>query len=172
MIHTHLKKQNGQAPDDPFERISGSTGLFGVADAAWMITGKRNDTEKTFVTTGRDSDDGEYKIKHVNHRWELIGDSEVLQEQREINNYKTDPTAQVICELVKEKGRWEGKASELREEIIKRKGVLPAANEREMGKKIKALEERLITMDHIMIRQNDGGRHGRTYHFEAIQQTM
>lgn len=53
LIH-HLRKQTAS---DPFEQISGSTGLMGVADTSWVMQRKRMSQTADILLTGRDMDD-------------------------------------------------------------------------------------------------------------------
>ena len=174
LVVTHLSKQKAGSfsPDDPFERINGTTGLFGVADAAWIIFGKRGE-EMTFRTTGRDAMDAEYKIKlEAESRWRLVGDSETLDRQRHLDEYKNSPIVRTIIELLREGGRWQGSAPDFREEVIRRTGKLPADTMRELGMKLNELEPQLIENDAIMFRKNPGGRRGRDYIFEPINKSI
>lgn len=53
LIH-HLRKQTAS---DPFDQISGSTGLMGVADTSWVMQRKRMNQTADILLTGRDMDD-------------------------------------------------------------------------------------------------------------------
>ena len=53
LIH-HLRKQSAA---DPFDQISGSTGLMGVADTSWVMQRKRMSQTADILLTGRDMDD-------------------------------------------------------------------------------------------------------------------
>ena len=150
LVITHYSKAKRFSPDDPFERISGTTGLFGVSDAAWIIDGKRGE-ENTLRITGRDAIGGEYKIKLNGVRWEMLGDSETLDAQRAEDAYKADPIARTIKALVTERGRWEGTAQELEQEIMTRCKVMPAADPGEFGRKLTAIAPLLLTNDDIAI---------------------
>lgn len=167
----HFRKQGNNPSDDIFERIAGSTALFGVADCGWVISGKRGAEEMTFHLTGREVIEEEFKIKRNGVRWQMLGDSEQLEEQRKLDEYKTSPLVQTIRELVKESGgRWEGGATELRTEVMKRTKTVPAKTDRELKQIIIGMQEQLLTLDEIAITFRDGGRHGRGYAFERAGQ--
>lgn len=51
VVH-HLRKQCD--PDDPFNQISGTTGLMGCADTAMVLQGRRNSNDAQLHVTGRD----------------------------------------------------------------------------------------------------------------------
>ena len=169
LVVTHLSKAKQFAPEDPFERISGTTGLFGVSDAAWIIYGKRGE-EMTLRTTGRDSLDTEYKISLKGVRWEILGESEALEKERLRNSYKSNPIAKTIRKLVQEAKRWEGSASDLQKEVMKETGTLPADSVREFGTQLLEIREQLLTVDGIMFTKGPGGKRGRNYCFEYTNQ--
>lgn len=172
LVVTHFSKAKQFSPDDPFERISGTTGLFGVADAAWIIYGKRGQ-EMTLKITGRDALDAEYKLaQEKNMRWRLIGESEQLEEQRRMDAYKDNKLAQTIKALVNEGGRWEGTATQLQEEVMQRTQTVPATSCKELGVKLLEIQELLLTIDGIMFTKAPGGKRGRGYRFERAGNTF
>lgn len=167
LIVTHYSKSKQFAADaDPFDRITGSNGLFGVADAAWLIYGKRGNDELTFRTTGRDALDNEFKIAFDKEscKWSLLGTSEALEEQRKLDGYKANPIAQTIKAVVKENGRWQVTASELAVEVAKRTQTF-AGDAREIGVKLAEITDYLLK-DGIMWTKAPGGKRGRGYCFE------
>lgn len=169
----HFKKQGNFALDDAFERMSGSTALFGASDCAWAIFGKRGSEEMTLHVTGRDVFDNEYKIKFdaSTKRWQLLGNSEQLEEQRKSDEYNASPLVNTIRELVKESGgRWIGSARDIISEVMKRKQVVPASSERALKHILQEQQERLLTIDQIAFTQAQGGRYGRDYTFETTKQ--
>ena len=67
---------------DPFNMISGSTGLRGCADGALVLIEKDRAThEATLYCEGRDIESRELKLQLTSHRWKLIADSCVSPEQ-------------------------------------------------------------------------------------------
>lgn len=173
LIVTHYSKTKQFAADaDPFDRITGSNGLFGVADAAWLIYGKRGNEELTFRTTGRDALDNEFKIAFDKEscKWSLLGTSEALEEQRKLDGYKANPIAQTIKAVVKENGRWQVSATELAVEVAKRTQTF-AGDAREIGVKLAEITE-LLLKDGIMWTKAPGGRKGRGYCFEPTNNRL
>ncbi len=69
---------------DVFESISGSQGIFGVADTAIVITGKRNSSERIMHINGREVLDRQLLMNFDDQHWTLIGDvhDEKMSEQR------------------------------------------------------------------------------------------
>ena len=78
LIH-HLRKQSAA---DPFDQISGSTGLMGVADTSWVMQRKRMSQTADILLTGRDMDDRTLHLREDNCIWTL--EDEETAEEREI----------------------------------------------------------------------------------------
>lgn len=76
LIH-HLRKQTAS---DPFDQISGSTGLMGVADTSWVMQRKRMSQTADILLTGRDMDDRTLHLREENCIWTLE-DEETAEEQ-------------------------------------------------------------------------------------------
>ena len=171
LVVTHFRKTQKFSTEDPFERISGTTGLFGVSDAAWIISGNRGQ-EMTLRITGRDAVDAEYKIVLDGCKWVMLGDSEALQKQRELDAYKTNTIAATIRALVHECGRWQGTARDLMNEVIHRTETVPATSESALGKELQRIAPLLLDYDRIMVTQEKGGRKGRAYSFEAVTKSF
>lgn len=171
ILVTHLSKQKGFSMDDPFERISGSTGLFGVADASWIIYGKRGQEQEMHVS-GRDVENQQYKIKIENLHWEMIGTSDEVEEQKARNEYKDNPVVKTIRHLIAENGEWHGKADQLMQEVAKHTGVCPATNSTQMGVIMTSLTSALVENDGIFFSRGNGGRAGRNYDITKVQKPM
>lgn len=70
LIH-HLRK--GAADDDPFDAVSGSTGLTGAADTIFVLT--RGSEGVTLYGRGRDVEESENAVEFDRHscRWSILG---------------------------------------------------------------------------------------------------
>ena len=105
LIH-HLRKQTAS---DPFDQISGSTGLMGVADTSWVMQRKRMSQTADILLTGRDMDDRTLHLREENCIWTL--EDEETAEEREI---KAVPDyLWKAAEYIESIGNWQGTASEL-----------------------------------------------------------
>jgi hypothetical protein len=73
MAITHTRKAEAT---DPLEKVSGSVGLTGAADAVLVIQRYRGENEATLFTTGRDLDEGELALvwRQDDFVWELSAD--------------------------------------------------------------------------------------------------
>ena len=110
LVH-HLRKAG--ASGDPFERISGTNGIFGAADVSLVLTrDKRSDETTMLSVTGRDvdSDDLDLRFDKDSCRWSVLASaSETARTQ-----YENDPVVRTIRRLLDgNSGKWEGTAGEL-----------------------------------------------------------
>ena len=110
LVH-HLRKAG--ASGDPFERISGTNGIFGAADVSLVLTrDKRSDETTLLSVTGRDvdSDDLELRFDKQTCRWSLLASAaETARTQ-----YENDPVVRTIRRLLETGGgKWEGTAGQL-----------------------------------------------------------
>ena len=105
LVH-HLRKQSSS---DPYDQISGSTGIMGVADTTWLMHRQRMSKTATIRVIGRDMDEKMLHIREENCVWTL--DEEETAEEREI---KAVPEyLWKAVEYIESVGNWQGTASEL-----------------------------------------------------------
>ncbi|MDG1370918.1 MAG: AAA family ATPase [Paracoccaceae bacterium] len=76
VVH-HLRKTEG---DDPFDMVSGSTGLTGAADATLILTKRTEDGGAVLYGRGRDLQEFEVAVEFdPDHcRWKVLGDPSVV----------------------------------------------------------------------------------------------
>ena len=108
LIVHHTRKSPA---NDEFDRISGTTGIYGCADGAFVLSKeKRTDSAATLSISGRDQRD---QCLH------LVRDEETLQwnfDHAETEMYKEppDPLLEKVAALVtEERPTWQGSATEL-----------------------------------------------------------
>lgn len=107
LVH-HTRKQQA---DDKFDMISGTNGLMGAADGAFLLQKeRRTDNAATLDISGRDLQDQRLYLKRDEERlaWEL--------ERRETEPYKEppDPVLEAVAALVTaERPEWSGTATDL-----------------------------------------------------------
>jgi RecA-family ATPase len=107
LVH-HTRKQTA---DDCFETISGTNGLLGAADGAFIMQKeKRTDNKVVLDIVGRDQQDQRLHLlfEHEHCLWQLTkAETELWQEQ-------PDPLLEAIAKmLTPENPVWKGSASEL-----------------------------------------------------------
>jgi len=111
LVH-HTRKQKS---DDNFDRISGTNGLLGAADGAFiMYKSKRTDGDATIEVSGRDQADKKYQITRNKETlcWDFkSAQSCTLDEPPE-------PLIETIGNFINEDNpSWEGTATELSEKL-------------------------------------------------------
>lgn len=116
LIH-HTRKMKD--PNDVFNELSGSVGVMGALDCAWVITKEdRMADEGTLHITGRDMESQKLKIKFNKKTfcWEYLGTAEEIEAQQFQVEYDNSPVIQTIKKLVNQgSGHWEGSASDIQE---------------------------------------------------------
>ena len=106
VVH-HIRKQNDS---DVFNKVSGTTGLTGSADATFVLEKEKraSDTAKLYVT-GRDTPYQEYTLRFRDCSWELV-------ERKTQEQLAKETIPDVLFRLVdfmRDKEEWIGTATEL-----------------------------------------------------------
>lgn len=99
---------------DVFASISGSTGIFGAADAVLTITKRTRFAEAaTLSITGRDVDARELAVEFdkASCRWRVLGEAQQVEAQR-------DPLVHGIQQLCDADEAWRGTAGELIDTLL------------------------------------------------------
>lgn len=116
LIH-HTRKMKD--PSDVFNEFSGSTGMLGAQDCAWLISKKERFNEEAILhITGRDlkSQNLQVKFNKDTFQWQYIGTAEEVESQKFQAEYDQSPVIETIKKLVKQGGgHWEGSAQEIKE---------------------------------------------------------
>lgn len=107
LVH-HTRKQNA---DDKFDMISGTSGLLGASDGAFLLQKeKRTGNVATLEVSGRDQQD--QKLYLVRNTETLLWD--LQRAETELWKEPPEPLLDEIAEFVlKENSYWEGSATEL-----------------------------------------------------------
>lgn len=108
LIVHHTRKQKA---DDVFDTISGTNGLLGAADGAFVLSkDKRTVGTATLEVTGRDQED--MKITLMKDKQTLLWNFE--KSETEIDIEPPDPLLEKLNEIIfSESNQWNGTASEL-----------------------------------------------------------
>lgn len=112
LIH-HLRKQKD---DDPFNRISGTTGLSGAVDSSFTLVEEKRGSGKAILSCiGRDIEYREMELgRNENNVWKLISDS------KENPDLLLPDIVLFISDFMKDKDEYQGSPTELAE-LISRK---------------------------------------------------
>ena len=150
--------------NDPFNMISGTMGLMGASDTAYVLhREKRKDEETTLSITGRDVEMNAYKIKWDKEtaRQRMIGGVEEIAVQREEDEYRTDPLVITIKALLAESpSGFQMTASELRIRLFKYGGSM---SENKLGIHLKEIIPKLLKYDDILYKKGRNRMHGFSY---------
>ena len=150
--------------NDPFNMISGTMGLMGASDTAYVLhREKRKDEETTLSITGRDVEMNAYKIKWDKEtaRQRMIGGVEEIAVQREEDEYRTDPLVVTIKALLAESpSGFQMTASELRIRLFKYGGSM---SENKLGIHLKEIVPNLLKHDDILYKKGRNRMHGFSY---------
>ena len=106
VVH-HIRKQNDS---DVFNKVSGTTGLTGSADATFGLEkeSRASDTARLYVT-GRDTPYQEFTLRFHDCSWELVE----RRTQEQIAAEEIPPALFRLVEFMKDKTEWTGTATEL-----------------------------------------------------------
>ena len=111
LVH-HTRKQKS---DDNFDRISGTNGLLGAADGAFiMYKNKRSDGDATIEVSGRDQPDKKFMLTRNKETlcWELSGENSPEYTE------PPEPVLEAIGSFINAGNpTWEGTATELIEKL-------------------------------------------------------
>lgn len=149
LIH-HLRKENDK---DPFNRISGTTGIQGAVDSSFILVEEtRGSGVATLSCVGRDIDYREIKLKRgENNIWQVVSDS------FENHDLLADDIVILLSDFMKDKEYHKSTPTELAEELSKNRD--DKISSKTLTKRILQntleLEERCIS---VVIRKSNGKR--------------
>jgi len=107
LVH-HLRKLGDTS--DPFNQVSGTTGLTGAVDSTFLLRkeSRASDTA-TLMATGRDIEYQELVLRFADNVWELLD----RQDAREIQRQETPAFVHHIVSFMQGRAAWRGTATEL-----------------------------------------------------------
>ena len=149
LIH-HLRKEQDK---DPFNRISGTTGIQGAVDSSFILVEEnRGSGVATLSCVGRDIDYREIKLKRgEDNIWQVVSDS------FEDHDLLADDIVILLSDFMKDKEYHKSTPTELVEELSKNRD--DKISSKTLTKRILQntleLEERCIT---VVIRKSNGKR--------------
>ena len=170
LIH-HTRKMKD--PTDVFNELSGSVGVMGALDCAWVITKEdRFSDEAVLHITGRDMESLKLRIRFNKQSfcWEYLGTVEEIETQRLQVEYEQSPVIATIKKLVNQgSGHWEGSASDI-QDASKYLGSQIYDDVRKVGSIINKFEA-LLYFDGIRFDYLKGNGGKRKYIFNATDVT-
>lgn len=146
LVH-HLNKMRDV--EDPFDKISGSTGLMGAADTAILISRQRGDDDATVTFAGRDVWGDDFQIRFEDCRWRVC-DPALLARER----YARAPIVQAIKRFM-EQGTFDGTHSasyeDFRQWAADSCGLFIGVNQRETRQLLERYAAQLAQYDGIQL---------------------
>lgn len=149
LIH-HLRKESDK---DPFNRISGTTGIQGAVDSSFILVEEtRGSGVATLSCIGRDIDYREIKLERdVDNVWQVVSDS------FEDHELLLDDIVILLSDFMKDKEYYKSSPTELADELSKNRD--DNISSKTLTKKILQntveLEKRCIS---VIIRKSNGKR--------------
>lgn len=159
MIVHHTRKMPAS---DKFEMISGTTGLLGSADGAFVLQKeKRTDDTATLDVVGRDQPDQRLYLRKDEERlvWCLV------KAERELHKEPPDPLLEEIASLITaDRPVWHGSASELSNMLSL------TVNPNSLTKKLNVRAGKLL-IDYSIQYENTHGRSGSQITLQRVTET-
>ena len=106
LVHHLRKLKDG---DDPFNEVSGSTGITGAADTNYVLKRKRSSRDATLLACGRDVEYQELTLRFQDLKWELVE----RKNTEEIHKAEIPQFLFRVVEFMKNRTEWVGTATEL-----------------------------------------------------------
>lgn len=156
LVH-HLNKRVDDG--DPYNMISGTTGITGAADTIMVLTRtKRSDTNTTLSSISRDM--GEYEtvltFDSESCHWSVIGNAADIEVEQNRRTYESNPIVRTVKELLTQNpDGWQGTMTDLLAAGVDLTGSSLASGPRDLSAKLQALDDLLLA---------DGINHTRTPH--------
>ena len=110
LVH-HLRKLKDS--DDPFNEVSGSTGIIGAADTNYVFKRKRSTNAATLLVSGRDMEYQELTLQFNNLVWELVE----RKNSEDIHKAELPKFLFRVVDFMESRAEWVGTATELLAEM-------------------------------------------------------
>lgn len=174
VVH-HLRKMKDYS--DPFNNISGTTGITGAADTSIVLyKDDFKDVNAHLVTQSRDFESIEKTLTFDKFKWKIIGDSIDFEKEIEKLSYETDPIVITINKLLEENPKGvKITSADLLKKIIETTGIKPKNNPIALSKHIKGkLQFDLLAYGgiHYEPPPENGGASGRKMFFCKINKDI
>lgn len=108
LVH-HLRKMKDS--DDPFNEVSGSTGIIGAADTNFVLKRKRSSDDAVLYVSGRDTEYQEMTLSFRNLVWELVE----CKNSDDIRKEEIPDFVYWVANFMGSQTKWAGTATELLE---------------------------------------------------------
>lgn len=147
LVH-HLNK--GKDVADPFDRISGSTGLMGAADTSIILYRERGSELATLAYTGRDVWGDDISLRMCDGQWTVVG-HEALEREAYEKNYIVK-TVKALFETAFN-GVVETPSEVLKDAIAEKCGNSPYGTVTAVSQAVSAVAPNLFRFDGISVQK-------------------
>lgn len=106
LVHHLRKLKDG---DDPFNEVSGSTGIIGAADTNYVLKRKRSGDKATLLASGRDVEYQELTLQFNDLVWELVE----RKNSDDIHKAEIPKFLFRVADFMQYRSEWIGTATEL-----------------------------------------------------------
>ncbi len=106
LVHHLRKLKDG---DDPFNEVSGSTGIIGAADTNYVLKRKRSNNAATLLASGRDVEYQELTLQFNDLVWELVEQ----KNSEDIHKAEVPKFLFRVVDFMAQRSEWVGTATEL-----------------------------------------------------------
>lgn len=106
LVHHLRKLKDG---DDPFNEVSGSTGIIGAADTNYVLKRKRSGDTATLLASGRDVEYQELTLRFNELVWELVEQ----KNSEKIHKAEIPKFLFRVVDFMQSRNEWVGTATEL-----------------------------------------------------------
>lgn len=106
LVHHLRKLKDG---DDPFNEVSGSTGIIGAADTNYVLKRKRSGDKATLLASGRDVEYQELTLQFNDLVWELVE----RKNSDDIHKAEIPKFLFRVADFMERRSEWIGTATEL-----------------------------------------------------------
>lgn len=111
LVHHLRKLRDG---DDPFNEVSGSTGIIGAADTNYVFKRKRSTNAATLLVSGRDVEYQKLTLQFHELVWELVE----RKNSEEIHKAEIPQFLFRVVEFMQNRTEWLGTATELIADMV------------------------------------------------------
>lgn len=164
LIH-HLKKGT---TIDPFEGVSGTNGVMGVADSTYILDKpNRSDDETHLSVVGRDVEYNEYILKFDKDscKWNLISTVDKYEESQMRNSYSNNTLVDTIKTLLNDNNdSWNGTIRSINDKHKELYGYNYSPNEIKLRNEIDKIAPMLLLFDKIKFIPANGTNNGKRLH--------
>lgn len=141
LVH-HLRKLKDS--DDPFNEVSGSTGIIGAADTNYVFKRKRSTNAATLLVSGRDMEYQELTLQFNNLVWELVE----RKNSEDIHKAELPKFLFRVVDFMESRAEWVGTATELLAMVdanLQRETILPSEKAFAYKMKLEAIKHQGMT---------------------------